>query len=100
MAELGKIRRIIGRDLPGAPHETWLVVDATTGQNAVQQVKAFKEVAPITGLIVTKLDGTAKGGVIVGISSQFNLPIRYIGVGEKAADLRPFVVDEFADGLY
>ncbi len=100
MAELGKINRILGRDLPGAPHETWLVVDATTGQNAVQQVKAFQEVTPISGLVVTKLDGTAKGGVIVGISAQFKIPIRYIGVGEKAADLRVFDAAEFAEGLF
>lgn len=100
MAELAKINRIVGRDLPGAPHETWLVVDATTGQNAVQQVKAFREVAPISGLVVTKLDGTAKGGVIVGISDQFKVPVRYIGVGEKAADLRLFEAQEFADSLF
>lgn len=100
MAELGKINRIIGRDLPGAPHETWLVVDATTGQNAVQQVKAFKEVVDLTGLVVTKLDGTAKGGVLIGITDQFGLPIRYVGVGEKASDLRPFITSEYVDSLF
>jgi fused signal recognition particle receptor len=100
MAELGKINRIIGRDLPGAPHETWLVVDATTGQNAVQQVKAFKEVVDLTGIIVTKLDGTAKGGVLIGITDQFGIPIRYIGVGEKAADLRLFQSGEYVESLF
>ncbi len=99
MAELGKINRIIGRDLPGAPHETWLVIDATTGQNAIQQVKAFNEVTTLTGIIVTKLDGTAKGGVLLGIVDQFGLPIRYIGVGEKAADLREFDPKSYTDSL-
>jgi fused signal recognition particle receptor len=99
MDELGKINRSIGKDLPGAPHETWLVIDATTGQNAVAQVKAFREVVKLTGLVVTKLDGTAKGGVLVGIADQFKLPIRYVGVGEKAADLRAFNPADFADSL-
>jgi fused signal recognition particle receptor len=99
MDELGKINRSIGKDLPGAPHETWLVIDATTGQNAVAQVKAFREVVKLTGLVVTKLDGTAKGGVLVGIADQFKLPIRYVGVGEKAADLRAFNPTDFADSL-
>lgn len=100
MAELAKINRVIGKDLPGAPHATWLVIDATTGQNAVMQVKAFKEVVGLTGLVVTKLDGTAKGGVIIGIADQFNLPILYVGVGEKAADLRAFNVDDYVDSLF
>lgn len=100
MDELGKIYRVIGRDLPGAPHETWLVIDATTGQNAVMQVKAFSEAAKVSGLVVTKLDGTAKGGVILGIADQFRIPVRYIGVGEKAADLRAFVPSEYADSMF
>jgi fused signal recognition particle receptor len=100
MDELGKINRVIGKDLAGAPHETWLVVDATTGQNAVQQVKAFNEVTKLTGLVVTKLDGTAKGGVLLGITDQFQLPIRYIGVGEKAADLRRFQASDYVDSLF
>lgn len=100
MDELAKIKKSIGKDLPGAPHETWLVLDATTGQNAVQQCKAFHDVTQLTGLVVTKLDGTAKGGVIIGIADQFKLPIRYIGVGEKAADLRDFVGDEYAAGVF
>ena len=100
MQELNKIKRVIGKDLPGAPHETWLVIDATTGQNAFQQVKAFDEVAKLTGVIVTKLDGTAKGGVIIGISDQFKHPIRYIGVGEKASDLREFNTKDYLDSLF
>ena len=100
MEELGKINRVIGKDLPGAPHEVWLVIDATTGQNAFMQVKAFKEVVPVSGLIVTKLDGTAKGGVVIGVSDQFGLPIHYIGIGEKAADLRAFQHQDFAASLF
>jgi len=100
MDELGKIRRVIGKDLPSAPHETWLVIDATTGQNAFQQVKAFSEVSPLSGLIVTKLDGTAKGGVVLGASDRFKLPIRFVGVGEKAADLRPFNPEDYVSSLF
>ena len=100
MDELGKIYRVIGKDLPGAPHETWLVIDATTGQNAVMQVKAFSEAAKVSGLVVTKLDGTAKGGVILGIADQFRIPVRYVGVGEKAVDLRPFVAAEYAESMF
>lgn len=97
MNELEKINRVIDREIPGAPHETWLVVDSTTGQNAHMQIKAFREVVNLTGLIVTKLDGTAKGGVVVGACQQHKLPIRYIGVGEKAEDLREFSGKDFAD---
>jgi fused signal recognition particle receptor len=100
MDELGKIYRVIGKDLPGAPHETWLVIDATTGQNAVMQVKAFSEAAKVSGLVVTKLDGTAKGGVILGIADQFKIPVRYVGVGEKAVDLRPFVAADYAESMF
>lgn len=100
MAELDKINRAIGKDLPGAPHETWLVIDATTGQNAFAQVKAFKEVVTVSGLVVTKLDGTAKGGVIIGVTDQFGLPIRFVGVGEKASDLRGFEPKDFAESLF
>lgn len=100
MDELSKVTRVIGKDLPGAPHETWLVIDATTGQNAVHQVKAFREVSGVTGLVVTKLDGTAKGGVLIGIADQFNLPIRYVGVGEKAQDLRDFNPADFVESLF
>ena len=81
MDELTKIR-VIGKDLSDAPHETWIVVDATTGQNAFQQVDAFSQAAPLSGIVVTKLDGTAKGGVVIGVSERFKMPIRYVGVGE------------------
>lgn len=97
MAELGKINKVIGKEIPDAPHETWLVVDATTGQNAHMQIKAFKEVVELSGLVVTKLDGTAKGGVVIGACHQFDMPVRYIGVGEQAADLREFSSTDFAD---
>lgn len=100
MQELDKINRVIGKDLPGAPHETWLVIDATTGQNAVMQVKAFREVVDVSGLVVTKLDGTAKGGVLIGIVDQFSLPIRYVGVGEKAVDLRDFTPGDYVESLF
>jgi len=100
MEELGKIQRTIAKAMPDAPHEVWLVIDATTGQNAVMQVQAFQEIVPLSGLIVTKLDGTAKGGVLIGISDQFQLPIRFIGVGEKAIDLRPFQPEAFATSLF
>ncbi len=99
MDELSKIRRVVSRDISDAPHETWLVIDATTGQNAIQQIKAFTEVAPLSGLIITKLDGTAKGGVVISAAEKFKLPIRFIGVGEKAADLRPFKAEDFAESI-
>lgn len=100
MDELRKIRRVLGREVPGAPHETLLVVDATTGQNAVQQTKLFKEVAGVTGIALTKLDGTAKGGVVVGIMDQEQVPVKYIGVGEQIDDLQPFDPKAFADALF
>jgi fused signal recognition particle receptor len=100
MDELEKIYRVIKREIPAAPHDAWLVIDATTGQNAFAQVKAFKETAKINGLIVTKLDGTAKGGVVLGICEQFKLPIRFLGVGEKAEDLNRFEASEFVDMLF
>ncbi len=99
MQELNKINRIIGRDLPGAPQETWIVIDATTGQNAFHQVKAFQEVTKLTGIVLTKLDGTAKGGVALGLSDQFQLPIRYIGVGEKASDLQRFESKDYTASI-
>lgn len=100
MDELRKIRRVLGREVPGAPHETLLVVDATTGQNAVQQTKLFKEVAGVTGIALTKLDGTAKGGVVVGIMDQEQVPVKYIGVGEQMEDLQPFDPKAFVDALF
>ncbi|MCX6116550.1 MAG: signal recognition particle-docking protein FtsY [Proteobacteria bacterium] len=100
MAELNKINRSIGKDLIGAPHDTWIVLDATTGQNAVIQCKSFNEVTKLSGIIMTKLDGTAKGGVVIGIADQFKMPIKFIGVGEKADDLREFNEVEFTKGLF
>lgn len=99
MQELEKINRVIQREIPGAPHETLLVLDATTGQNALHQAELFTKVAPITGVVLTKLDGTAKGGVIIGIKSQLAMPVKWIGVGEGVEDLRPFVAEDFAKAL-
>lgn len=100
MEEMKKIRRVIDREIPGAPHETLLVLDAATGQNAVSQARLFKEAAGVTGLALTKLDGTAKGGIVVAVSHEFALPIRYIGVGESIDDLRDFDPREFTDALF
>ncbi|MBQ8642614.1 MAG: signal recognition particle-docking protein FtsY [Clostridia bacterium] len=99
MDELAKINRIISRELPGAARETLLVLDATTGQNAVLQAQKFKEAADITGLILTKLDGTAKGGAIFSIKEEVNIPVKYIGVGEQIDDMQPFDAAMFADAL-
>jgi fused signal recognition particle receptor len=99
MAELGKILKVIRKLVPEAPHHVLQVLDATTGQNALAQVKAFREVAGVTGLIVTKLDGTAKAGIILALAEQFHLPIHAIGVGEGAEDLQPFAADDFARAL-
>jgi len=100
MSELEKMRRTAQRIVPGAPHETLLVMDATTGQNGLQQAKLFTEAAGITGIVLTKLDGTAKGGVVVSISRELGLPVRYVGIGEKPGDLLPFEVQAFADSLF
>jgi fused signal recognition particle receptor len=100
MEEIRKVKRVIAKADPTAPHETWLVLDANTGQNAVQQVKAFDEALQLTGLIVTKLDGTAKGGSLAAIATERPVPVRFIGVGEKADDLRPFVAEEFVEALF
>lgn len=100
MAELNKIMRVIKKELPEAPHEVLIILDATTGQNAFLQVKAFKEVVDLTGICVTKLDGTAKGGVIIGLADEFKLPVRYIGIGEKASDLRPFNRNDFVEAIF
>ena len=99
MNELAKVRRVVGKALDGAPHEVWHVVDGGTGHNAIVQVDKFKEVAGTTGLIVTKLDGSAKGGIVVQLSDTYALPIRYIGVGESLEDLMPFNPEAFIDGL-
>ena len=100
MQELEKINRVIGREIKGAPHETLLVLDATTGQNAISQAELFTKAAPITGVVLTKLDGTAKGGVVIGIKSQLAIPVKWIGVGESVEDLRPFVAQDFAKALF
>jgi len=100
MDELKKVRRVCEKAMAGAPHETWMVLDATTGQNAIQQAKTFKEAMEISGLVLTKLDGSAKGGVILGICDELKVPVRYVGVGEKLDDLRPFDPNAFVHALY
>ena len=100
MQELDKMRRTAQRIIPGAPHETLLVMDATTGQNGLQQARQFTEAAGVTGIVLTKLDGTAKGGVVVAISRELGLPVRYVGVGEKAGDLLPFNPQDFVDSMF
>lgn len=100
MEELKKINRVIGRELPDAPHETFLVLDATTGQNALSQADLFSRAAPITGVILTKLDGTAKGGVIIGLKSALSIPVKWVGVGEGIDDLRPFIAADFSKALF
>ncbi len=99
MDELAKINRIIGRELPDAARETLLVLDATTGQNAVMQAKKFKEAADITGLVLTKLDGTSKGGAVFSIKDEIDLPVKFIGVGEQIDDMQPFDAKMFVDAL-
>ncbi len=100
MEELSKISRVLGRDVDGAPHETLLVLDANTGQNALSQARLFTEAAQVTGLVLTKLDGTAKGGVLVGLADELGLPVRYVGVGEQVDDLRAFDAGEFVEALF
>jgi fused signal recognition particle receptor len=100
MEELKKISRVIKREIPDAPHETLLVLDATTGQNAINQVELFSKVAPVSGVVLTKLDGTAKGGIVIGIKSELKMPIKWIGVGEGVNDLRPFNSNDFAKALF
>jgi fused signal recognition particle receptor len=100
MAELDKMRRTCQRVIPGSPHEVWLVLDATTGQNGVEQARKFTGLAGVTGIVLTKLDGTAKGGVVVAIARELNLPIRYVGVGEKIDDLLPFEPEKFVESLF
>ncbi len=98
--ELKKIRRVIAREQPDAPHETLLVLDATTGQNGLQQARVFKEATDVTGIVLTKLDGTAKGGVIIGIQEELGVPVKYIGVGEDVEDLQPFDAGRFVQALF
>jgi fused signal recognition particle receptor len=100
MEELKKIRRVIAREQPGAPHETLLVLDATTGQNGLQQARVFKEATDVSGIVLTKLDGTAKGGVIISIQEELGVPVKYIGVGEDVEDLQPFDPIRFVDALF
>jgi len=100
MRELGKIRDVIAKVIPTAPHDVMLVLDASTGQNAIEQAKQFTAATNVDSLTLTKLDGTAKGGVVIGISDQFNIPVRYIGVGEGIEDLQPFIKKEFIDSLF
>jgi fused signal recognition particle receptor len=99
MAELTKVRRVIAKQLPGAPHETLMTVDATTGQNGVRQAKLFGEAVGVTGIVLTKLDGTAKGGIALAIAGELGIPVKLIGIGEQLEDLRPFDADEFARAL-
>jgi fused signal recognition particle receptor len=100
MEELKKVRRVVDREIPGAPHETLLVLDATTGQNALTQARSFQEAVDVSGIALTKLDGTAKGGIVVAICSQLDLPVRLIGIGEGVSDLRHFDADEFVAALF
>jgi fused signal recognition particle receptor len=100
MQELEKMRRTAQRIIPGAPHETLLVMDATTGQNGLQQARLFTQSAGVTGIVLTKLDGTAKGGVVVAISRELGLPVRFVGIGEKVSDLLPFDAKDFVESLF
>ena len=99
MAELAKVRRVIAKQIDGAPHETLLTIDATTGQNGLRQAKLFSEVVPVDGIVLTKLDGTAKGGIALAIAGELNIPVKLIGIGEALEDLRPFDADDFAQAL-
>ena len=99
MQELGKISRVIGKEIEGAPHETFLIIDGTTGQNGVLQAKAFKEVANLTGIVITKMDGTSKGGIILSIRDELGVPVRFIGLGERMEDLQEFDLDKYLYGL-
>ena len=100
MQELEKINRVIGKIIPEAPHETLLVIDATTGQNGISQAKSFKEITNITGIVLTKLDGTAKGGIVLAIKEKIGIPVKYIGLGERAEDLQVFDIEKYIYGLF
>lgn len=99
MMELGKISRVIGKEIPNAPHESFLIIDATTGQNGVIQAKSFKDVIPLTGIVITKMDGTSKGGIILSIRSELGIPVRFIGLGERMQDLQEFDLEKYLFGL-
>ena len=100
MNELEKINRVISGFIENAPHETLLVIDASTGQNGISQAKSFKEITNITGIVLTKLDGTAKGGIVLAIKEEVNIPVKYIGLGEKAEDLENFDIEKYIYGLF
>ena len=100
MKELEKINKVIGRIIPNSPHETLLVIDATTGQNGIMQAKAFKEITNITGIVLTKLDGTAKGGIVLAIKEEVNIPVKFVGLGEKMTDLITFDIENYIYGLF
>ena len=100
MDELAKINRVIKKIIPAAPHETMLVIDSTTGQNGISQAKAFKEITDVTGIILTKLDGTAKGGIVLAIKEEVNIPVKFVGFGEKAEQLEPFDIEKYIYGLF
>ena len=100
MAELEKMKRVAGREVSGAPHETLLVIDAVTGQNGLEQARQFMKTADVTGIVLTKLDGTAKGGIAVAIAKELNLPIRYVGIGEQVDDLMVFDAESYVNGLF
>jgi fused signal recognition particle receptor len=99
MTELRKIHRVIGKRLPGAPHEVLLVLDGTIGQNALAQARTFSSAVPVTGIVVTKLDGTAKGGIVVAVHEALNVPIKFVGTGEQVGDLAPFDAEAYARAL-
>jgi fused signal recognition particle receptor len=100
MRELTKIRNVVAKKIPNAPHEVLLVLDATTGQNAINQAKAFQQAIDVTGIFLAKLDGTAKGGIVVAIRNEVNLPVKFIGLGETYEDAEPFDPDTFVDALF
>lgn len=100
MKELEKVKRVIEREVPGAPHEVLLVLDATTGQNAMSQAKIFKEATNVTGIVLTKLDGTAKGGIVLAIRNELHIPVKFVGLGEKMDDLQPFDPEKYVYGLF
>ncbi len=100
MHELEKINNVIGKLIPGAPHETFLVIDATTGQNGISQAKSFKEITNITGIVLSKMDGTAKGGIVLAIKEEVNIPVKFMGLGEGMDDLRPFDIEKYIYGLF
>ena len=100
MNELSKINKVIKKMIPNAPHEVMLVIDATTGQNGIQQAKAFKEVTDVSGIILTKLDGSAKGGIVLAIKEEVDIPVKFVGLGEGEEDLEPFDIEKYIYGLF